>query len=193
MRKLLTIIATMTLCNAYGIDVYWINGTSGSSTTCTSGGNITKPSNPTKTGYRFIGWKNVTATYNFANFDQYTAATSYTPDTDFNYKKDWTATFSYGTVYGTHLCSITTGSIGDSDYNPSTAQGYNCWCKLITYIDNSGTVYLPNKTLPWSKTGDFTTKTYDFCEQACARSCGLNMTFSNASGSIEMRRVMFGK
>ena len=120
MRKILVLIAAMIMYNAYGEVVYWMADNSVSSVNdCNTGDNITKPSNPTKTGYKFIGWKeddtSFIAQYVTNNGTSYTPTVSAPNDT-------WTTTFSWGTVTGKARCSSISGT--ETCYNDST--GASC-------------------------------------------------------------------
>ena len=204
MRKLLTLIAMMVICNAYGETVYWLtDGDVYEKTPCDSGNNVTMPTqgNPQKEGgFRFIGWKEGSV-YDFLA----TNGTSYTPDrrtTD----DTWTVTLSWGTVTGKARCSSTSAPANTSscwndencttNANPTTTDttpnngviDYSnntdkyCWCKLT---DSDGLVDV--SSLAWVFIADDGSSSAPECAATCALLC---------SGRVRvypgLRRAVFG-
>ena len=209
MRKLLTIIAALIICNAYGEAVYWMVDNSVSSVSgCEASGNITKPSNPTKTGYKFIGWKeddtSFIATYVTNN------GTSSTPTSTGTGSNTWTTTYSWGTVTGAWRCS--TDSAPANNWNDSTGAGFttnanptladngcgtnnnpgcpnqsvsgnkarNCWCKMTNFAGKSVS------SLAWVFVADRASP--GTCASSCAFYCG----FYSVQTYFGFRRALFG-
>lgn len=79
-------------------------GTDVASQSVSSGGKVTKPADPTRTGYTFTGWYKEAALTNVWNFDNDTI------NTDFTLYARWTATGGGGRGRGT----VSTGSSSDS-------------------------------------------------------------------------------
>lgn len=136
MKKLLILIVALTICDAYGENVYWVAKFSTSSAnTCSSGDNITKPSDPQRTGYRFIGWEEGTTDDLW-----YMQPLSVTQDST---NKTITATFPYGTVvvqagcFSSNItnqyCASYPSSACTNNASPYTSGTRRyLWCKLTS-------------------------------------------------------------
>ena len=68
---------------------WYIDGTNYTSTTCQSGGDVTLPAAPTKTGYTFVGWQS--AVWDFSSLDYTIAGSSKLSNTS---AKKWRVIFS---------------------------------------------------------------------------------------------------
>ena len=198
MKKLLTLIAAMTMCNAYGEDVYWfVDGDVYETTACNSGDNVTMPTKgaPQKEGgFRFIGWKELTEPTSwkemlFFNFSSYTPTRYGTSATT------WTATGDYGTLTGSWRCSSTSATENTdscwqkghctTNSNPSTSgTTQNCWCKGTKATFNGSTTNM-SSSLAW--TFQFDANSASNCASNCARDCAIYV--KNYPG---FRRAVFG-
>jgi len=163
---------------------------------CDYSGALDTPTDPTRTGYTFAGWR-VNAQMNFSQLDTSIPGTDRiakcmngttprclrdnTPDnagaseepctkdyyTELN-PHEWKVHFSYGDVYGMAKCSNTTGTYAVAG-TPSDTNGQYCWCKATTYKPlNQSTVYRPLSTLAWVFRLDHGSASN------CAYSCALN-------------------
>ena len=167
------------------IDLRWYNNntllnvSSTSSDKCTYDTTIDLPTNPTKTGYTFKGWK-VRPEYDFStlptnvNGTEYRAVNKYrdwcwrNADQDDHKCTDayadldvaeWKVVFSWGTVYGMSLCSSTNGvTTGKIDTPVTSWDSSYAWCKITGYKPANGNIkYSPNTAVPWVFVGDTTT------------------------------------
>ena len=197
MRKLLTIIAALIMCNAYGETVIWYtNADNISANSCTAGGNITKPANPTKNGYRFMGWKEDVNDFAAIN------GTTYTHSSINSVSGTWTTTFSYGTVSGQSACGqatsgATTGGANEVFLNSptdflwatdvTTSNGSkNCWCKATSATINGVSVSLPTKW--WWQASLYSPSS---CQNACSMNCGSNSYGLGKDGANTLRKFVF--
>ena len=192
------------------IDLRWydnntmLNVSSTSSDNCTYDTAIDLPTNPTKTGYTFKGWK-VRPEYNFASLDETITGNGFsknangecksdrsvwqitTCDADFADLNDneWKVQYSYGTVYGMSWCSTTTNP-GDGVATTINQSGYgiNCWCRATGYKPNGSSVkYSPTKPTKWIMQRAYTV---DECKEDCALHCA-------PTSSTAWRASLFGK
>ena len=196
MRKIFILIAAMIMCNAYGETVNWIvDDALIDQTSCTSGDNITKPTEPTKTGYQFVGWKRDAAKEavitKLASLVD-TNGSSYTPTSNKG-ASEWTVTWSDGTVVsGTSFCSSASGmtcysttgvSCTTSIGKPSVGGGVYCWCKVTGVKINGTTTSMP---LLWVHGRGYANNSL------CANDCGFDCSANYISRYSVFRRAVFG-
>ena len=212
--------------DANTIDLRWydnntlLNVSSTSSNTCTYDTTISLPTNPTKKGYTFKGWK-VRPEYDMdqldaslngieswnksigsnADFCRYYSQQSgvvqdcnqYAEYRTLN-RHEWKTVFSYGTIYGASKC--VTANMSESQID-SMAQGSGeyCKCKVTGYKpNNSNTIYGPKKKMNWvhyASAGDIS-----YCLRQCAMYCSY-MSMVNGIGApgncSTCRRQLFGQ
>jgi len=197
------------------IDLRWYNNntllnvTSTSSNTCTYDTAISLPTNPTKTGYKFKGWK-IRPQYDFTTLPgNQTALSGYgksavghcvgiwntgteTESEEGNEAicakneysdlgdNEWVANFSWGTLYGISLCSSSASSRGENGTPDQNTSGAHCWCLATGYVPNGENIkYGPSKTMFW---------TY---ESECIASNGGNMCSSVCAGRCGAYEVFY--
>ena len=182
-----------------------LNVTSTNSNSCTYGTGINLPTNPTKTGYKFTGWK-VVPQYDFSTlptdipqrscgryskgydssietevcgWGENGECTSDFDDLNIN---EWKTTCGFGTVYGMALCSSTAGggALQAGTPSESTPGGY-CWCKVTGFIPTGQTIKYKSTNTPWVALGPYTN-----CLSSCIVQCQptVNQTY---------RAILFGK
>ena len=158
------------------IDLRWYNNNTlltvqSTANTCIYDGALTIPATePTRTGYTFVGWQvrpeidfgtiptNVVGTECWAKgsikcYYLNTSLTDIACDADDAIKElqqqEWSTKYSHGTLYGIATCS-TTGGTQDTPGTPAQNTGINCWCKATGYkATNSNIINASKKTLPW--------------------------------------------
>ena len=117
-------------------------------TSCTYDSAMTLPTNPTKAGYEFNGWRLIVPPFNLTTLDPTIHSTSYEYKAISNSNQynetssqtssgadaaglnsgEWMATFSYGTIYGRAYCSSLQGGRGDVEDEPYWPSGQsNNW------------------------------------------------------------------
>ena len=181
------------------IDLRWydsntlLNVSSTSSDKCTYDTTISLPTNPTKTGYTFKGWK-VRPEYDFSTLPTSGTGTEawsrnepghcLTGDSEhintrpcdsrWNDLQDyeWKVIFNWGTVYGMGLCSSTAGTTNGETRTtkPTPAEyGLYCWCKATGYKANGGNIkYASSKNLPWVYVSTDPYRCYEYCADYCS-------------------------
>ena len=207
MKKFLICIFCAMFCGLARADtetINWYVGTSVYNTTnCESGGDIVLPTPPTKRGYTFNGW--TSGIYDMSTLNTATNGIAYyahcygnscryldtrtgmTSNAAIGCTNDnlldlvlwqWKVVFSYGTVYGTSMCSNTSapdGSIG----NPATTNGNYCWCRLTGFIPSDNDILYEPTVSAWVYSG-FKGQKYTSCAEPCAQNCG-NYVRTNAN------------
>ncbi len=192
------------------IDLRWYNSntllnvTSTNSNNCTYDTPINLPTNPTKPGYKFKGWK-IRPEYDFSTLDANVDGnlaygvsdnlcflnSDETNCSSNNFKDlrpmEWKVTFSYGIIYGRALCSISQqgNSYSFAVGTPNqTVNGGNCWCQATGYKpSNVDTKYAPTKPL-WM----FYYVSGSDCLNGCPRYCSnLIRTY------LRPRQIMLGQ
>jgi len=192
------------------INLKWYNGNErinvpSASNTCTYDTAISLPSNPTKTGYTFKGWK-VRPEYDFSTFDttingahRYGRGVDTSNDTDTCYydgnlvtcntdfsdlgRYQWKTPFSYGTIYGDAMCSTVPGTYAVAG-TPTNDGGQYCWCMATGYLNND-IIYSSNSPLSWVFFNDYGSASD--CAIYCARDCA-----SRVQRIAVFRRAVFG-
>ena len=161
---------------------WYVDGSVYNTTSCQSGGNVTLPAQPSKTGYTFVGWQ--VALYDFSTLDPSVAGTNHTYNTS---AYTWSTTFPYGVVAGTALCSITPGTYAVAGTpDESTSGGQYCWCKAKTYTpDGSNIAYENTLSSAWQYNRD--TGSASVCASNCAHYCGYYVKLYP-----DFRQAMFG-
>ena len=190
MKKLLMLIATMIICDAYGETVYWMADNSLSAVSeCEYDGNITIPADPYKPGFRLIGWAEGDIDSFIAKYVT-TNPTSSTPASTGSTDNSWSVTASWGSMYGKAMCSSLSGpnncfltsagvppctknsnppttdpSPDNSTINYSGNTDRYCWCKLTRIINSNVS------SMAWVYATDATTanKCSTGCTEVCAR------------------------
>jgi len=191
------------------IDLNWYdnNGNIITTNSCVYDNGITLPSNPTRAGYTFKGWR-VVHKYDFSTLDYSINTTwdathsrwkpingsdGYTMEIVFGTENssdlsngEWSDTFSYGTVFGNALCSTTSGTWATTG-TPANDGGQYCWCRATGYQpSDSDVVYSPNSPLLWVFLNDAGATSN--CASYCAYGCAYHV--QNRS---DFRRALFGQ
>ena len=174
------------------------------SNTCTYDTSISLPPNPTKTGYKFKGWKvidifstldasiNLNHRYAKSGIDGlcFYDGSQLTCGADFEDLEPygWKTVFSYGTVYGTSMCSSVSGTLGSTG-TPINDNGIHCWCRATGYKPNgSDVVYNGN---PGWVQSLLDTENVGNCNSLCTTRCTYSMgSFQN---SEYFRLRLFGQ
>ena len=162
---------------------WYVDGETYTTTTCQSGGDITLQTAPVKRGHTFTGW--AVALYDFSTLDPDVAATNHTYNAS---AMTWAATFPYGIVSGTALCSITSGSYAVAGTpDESTSGGQYCWCKATAYTPNGSNITYENtSSSAWVFRYDFGSASE--CASGCAFRCG-----HDVRSYAGFRRAVFGE
>ena len=203
------------------IDLRWydnntmLNVSSTSSDKCIYDTTIDLPTNPTKTGYTFKGWK-VRPEYDFSTLTtgtngahRYGRGIDDTTDTDYCMhgtgsagsttidcsnsnlsdlnRREWKTIFSWGTIYGMSICSSSVGQSRTSGTPNESSSGQYCWCKSTGYVpNNSATKYKPNVAPVYV----FTENVFS-TEHECLLWCSTNCAFMADNDSV-FRTAIFG-
>jgi len=175
------------------------------SNSCTYGGTITIPNPPTKTGYKFTGWKviNIFSTLDTSIDTSWDATHARwkpingsdgwtmtrvlgTENSSDLSNGEWSDTFSYGTVIGNAMCSTTNGTHATAG-TPANDGGRYCWCMATGYQPNgSDVVYSPNSPLSWVFRYDG--ESGFACASNCAGGCAYDVL-----GYSTFRQALFGQ
>ena len=163
----------------------WLNDEDAS---CSFGSTFDLPTQPTKKGYTFTGWTVSTPTNPLLTKNASTLGTNGGWDGgsigENGYDQNgstygltvagtWAVPFSYGTVWGTSKCSVTSGTFGNTG-TPSDTSGYHCWCKVNAFTPTNGSkqsitttpwVYLDHE--PVNEQGQ-NEDCYGYCASTCA-------------------------
>ena len=144
------------------INLRWYNGNTrltvpNTSNTCIYDTAISLPANPTKPGYKFKGWKiiNILTILDYtenaiwdANHTRWKNNNGYTMQSVYGIENsddlnngEWAVTFSYGTVKGKTLCSISSGTVGQPGMPNISSNGKYCWCSATEYQANASSVW----------------------------------------------------
>ena len=162
-------------------------------TTCTYDTAFALPTPPTKTGYVFNGWK--VAQYDFstlaslgtgnerwgkgvtsggADYCYYKSGTGsashVTCDSRFDDLKQhgWKVRFGTSLIYGTALCSATSGTT-NTPGTPSSISGNYCWCRATNYKPgDEDKLYSPASQMPWIP---YSVSSVSSCTQVCSTDC----------------------
>ena len=151
--------------NNIGITWYTQGNTtaSGGSSQCTYDGTITLPTQPTRTGYVFGGWR-VRVSNPLLSLDADIAASETSSEqvgeTCFvggysGGNGNWAAEFSYGSMTGQTICSTTSGSPLQTGTPDESSCGLHCWAKVNTYTPSAGSVQNVSSSSPWVYVGYF--------------------------------------
>ena len=193
------------------IDLRWydnntmLNVSSTSSDKCTYDTTIDLPTNPTKTGYTFKGWK-VRPEYDFTTLPvnqfgttgygkstetsclhgttaDYTSGSTVCVMDGFNDLniQEWKTVFPWGTIYGMSKCSSTPGTTKGEHGTPNDTYDKYCWCRATGYIPNGqSTKYSPLKPTNWTFNSDcnviYNGRTVNICSTYCAGRCATHLT-----------------
>lgn len=185
MRKLFVFLSTVFMCAiafAATETVNWyVDGTTYTTTTCQTGGDITLQTAPVKRGHTFTGW--AVALYDFSTLD-YTIDGAHIQGLS---TYTWATTFPYGKVSGQALCSVTLGTLAVAGTpDETTSGGQNCWCKATNYKPKDSNInYESQISLPWVFDND--NGTASNCISNCASRC--NSRFADRS---DFRKTAFG-
>ena len=187
MKKLLIFLGMMAMgaANADTETINWyVDGSVYNTTSCQSGGNVTLPAQPSKTGYTFVGWE--IALYDFSTLDPSVAGNGYTQSAA---NRTWATTFDYGTVSGVSLCSVTGGTfaVAGTPDESTTGEGTRyCWCKATGYTPSgSNVVYENTSSSAWVSSGG--RGSASDCASLCASLCGSAVQYN-----ADFRRSVFG-
>jgi len=164
------------------------------SNTCTYGGTINLPEPPHKKGYTFKGWKVV---FDLSALDSDIGCVG---GSVYNsYEHTWISVYSYGTISGRSLCSVTSGTpatAGVPDEN--TPNGKYCWCRADTFSPSDSNI-LYEKLVPSSWVFAATmpstneTSAEDFCANRCTDHCLSYICLTNDPYFFSFRRALFGQ
>ena len=165
------------------------------SNNCTYDTPISLPSNPTKPGYTFKGWK-VVPKFDFSTLDyMFTPVSAYTYN---EANKTWYSRFSDDTINGIALCSNTQGNnMVPGTPDETVSNGQYCWCKIIGYTPNNDSVmHEPSSNLPWVfheiSGGHAGNACVDICAQVCCFRFNDNRQESQQQ-VYTFRRALFGQ
>ena len=179
------------------IDLTWYTSTGvnvSGTNMCTYDNAITVPTNPTKTGYTFGGWRartqldfstlptNTNGNYSWSKDtsakcrvirETGTNTNSACTNSAFNDLDNltWKTRFPDGSyVYGKSGCFTTAVTALYDTLSNTSGNGRNCMCKLTSYIPaNSNTIYTPAVAY-WVFSG-YNNSTYNYCILQCAVNC----------------------
>ena len=161
---------------------WYKDGQTYAQTTCTVGGDIILPETPTKRGYNFTGW--AVALYDLSTLD-------YTINGDVQkynaMAKSWATVFSYGTVSGKAICSVTSGTfaVAGTPYESNTSGQY-CWCRAVEFTpSDTGIPGKPVTMLSWVFLGNYNTMSN--CEGTCVYLCP-----DRVQNNLNFRKAIFG-
>ena len=198
------------------IDLRWydnntmLNVSSTSSDKCIYDTSIDLPTNPTKTGYTFKGWK-VQPEYDFSSLDTSRSGTErWAKDESTCYHAlsgnkagvencdgeflelssyEWKVNFYYGMIYGMSKCTNVSGTWATSG-NPGDVNGKYCWCKATGYkATGSSTISRPLSNPLWvfyNIHGDYSS--YNACKDTCSRHCTYGVIYETV-----FRRALYGQ
>ncbi len=89
---------------------------------------------------------------------------------------DWGASFVYGDVLGTSLCSATGGTNYSTAFPDTNTSGKSCWCRATGYTPVNDVSHTISES-PWVLNTSFADTAS--CEASCASSCATNLAESN--------------
>jgi len=177
-------------CNANVIQITWADASAediaaNEAGTVTYGGDIRTPRKAVhKPGKIFTGWTFVNPLdVLMENVD--TNGSAYTP-TSADGSTSWSATFNYGTITGTSLCSSTagtsTGATGTPDES-GTGDTKHCWCRMDNFTPTNGATISAQSLWVFN----FSSSSAGECAWYCAANCGYY-----AQNSSALRGGLFG-
>ena len=204
------------------INLYWYNdgnqvAVPTASNSCTYDTPINLPTDPVKPGYKFKGWRvvppfdfstlptneNFISGYGKHSYDlcriftpsggEYGEYQSCTNDVYSDLRdREWKAIFSFGTIYGTSVCSSTAsagfGTVGIP--NETVNSGNTCWCRVTGYTPNGSIIkHTPLQTLPWISRHAH--DTLDKCSYGCTSRCAYMLGGRDGNGAT-IRARAFG-
>ena len=176
---------------ANSITLSWDNSTAdsggtGGGGTCTYGQPISLPTNPTKTGYTFNGWKVVPQfSGDLAFFSDLISdngsARGYKPMSadgsssnmatyNLTTKGTWGVTYSYGKVRGEIMCSYDSSTYGTTGNPTSSSTDGNCWCRATDYQADGSSEWQSVTSNPWVYQG-YDPRGGQGCQISCASNC----------------------
>ena len=177
MKKLLAVLLLIFTTASYADTEtikWYVDGSVYDTTMCQSGGNVTLPTAPSKTGYTFAGW--LVALYDFTTFDK-----SINGNEGSGSNTTWSVEFPYGKVAGESLCST---SANGSAVVDETNSGSYCWCKATTFTPSGSTIIHENSsTSVWA----FCRWIGSTCSSTCANRCG-----HDVRSLSDLRQRVFG-
>ena len=164
--------------------------------TCAYDGVLNRPTNPTREGYNFAGWR-IRPTMDFStiptnnngikiwskgwflnkNYCTYQDSQNIKCNSDITFTElqtyEWKVSFEHGNLYGMARCSSEGEGLGLYNTSGSTVDnstGVYCWCKATGYKpNNSDTIYGPSAILSWMFL--YKESSGDRCAQVCTYHC----------------------
>jgi len=178
--------------------------------TCDYGDTLTIPNAPSqRNGYNFAGWK-VRPNYDFQSLPANESAVAayglganghnvcYNEtsgkaegpncrtevfESGFNglNKGEWKASFSWGDLYGTSMCS------SSSETPVESADGAYCWCKATGYVPSGEDIkYAPTTPLwVYNSSGISVSSGGNICNSVCGGRCALYLTRYNGINAVK--------
>ncbi len=175
-------------CNANVISITWADASAediaaNEAGTVTYGGDIRTPRKAVhKPGKIFTGWTFVNPLAVLME-NVNTEGSAYTPGVP-DGSTSWSATFNYGTITGTSLCSSTAGTtVGGTGTPDESDTGEYCWCRMDNFTPTNGDTISAQSL--WVLSGS--NSSADECAGVCAYYCG----FPAMNASI-MREGLYG-
>ncbi len=165
-------------CNANVISITWADASAediaaNEAGTVTYGGDIRTPRKAVhKPGKIFTGWTFIVNPLAVLMENVNTNGSASTP-TSGDGSTSWSATFNYGTITGTSLCSSTAettlGETGAPDESGTGDTKY-CWCRMDNFTPTNGATISAQS--PWVFV--YSRSSADVCAGDCAYYCGFN-------------------
>ena len=163
------------------IDLRWYDGDTllnvpTEAQSCVYDGDMYIPTQPTKTGYTFMGWTIKEVKSDFSTlptngnalefravqinryycwyWDSVSDSTSSdnTCTSDYAHLQpyEWEVVFDWGTIYGQSVCSSTPGTSGQTGTPTTSWSDSYAWCKVTGYKpSDSDIIHKPNNDMPW--------------------------------------------
>ena len=147
--------------NNIGITWYTQGNTtaSGGSSQCTYDGTITLPTQPSRTGYVFGGWRVRVSNpllsldtsidgnnyyYKILDDNEYCIGSDMNSNcsdaifSDLAFNGAGKVIFDYGAIYVQMMCSVTSGNMGEVGTPNVNTSGQYCWCKRVGFTPTGG-------------------------------------------------------